>query len=174
MPDNRRVFFALWPGAEQARQFDAAGCLAQAAFGGRRMRRETLHLTLAFVGDVAADRLPVLRDVAGAIRLPPFALRFERLECRHRRRIAWAAAAVPPELRDLADALAAGLRTAQFPVEERPFVAHVTLLRHADCASRPPAGGLRIEWPVRDFVLVESELRPEGARYCIDERWPLA
>jgi 2'-5' RNA ligase len=173
VPDRRRVFFALWPEADLARRFDAAGHRAHAAFGGRRMRRETLHLTLAFVGGVAADRLPALRDIAGAIRLPSFALRFERLECVRRKRIAWAAGDIPQGLRDLVDALAAGLEAARFPVEERPFAAHVTLLRHADCTSPPPAEELRIEWPVKDFVLVESELRPGGASYRILQRWPL-
>ena len=54
--------------------------------------------------------------------------------------------------------------------------AHVTLLRHARCekARDLPAGDLRIEWPVRDFVLVESDLQPEGANYRILGRWPLA
>ena len=78
-----------------------------------------------------------------------------------------------PAMLLLAACVAAGLEAARFPVEERPFAAHVTLLRHADCTSPPPAEELRIEWPVKDFVLVESELRPGGASYRILQRWPL-
>ena len=44
------------------------------------MRRETLHLTLAFIGGIAPERLPALREIAGTIRLPPFCLLFDRLE----------------------------------------------------------------------------------------------
>jgi 2'-5' RNA ligase len=175
--DKHRVFFALWPVDDVARQFDEAGRQAHRALGGRRMRRETLHLTLAFVGDVAPDRLGELRDIAGVICLPPFNPVFDRLQCLARKKIAWAAASiVPPELRDLAAALAERLKAAGFRTEERPFAAHVTLLRHARCEKEEnelPAGGLQIDWPVRDFVLVESVLRPEGASYRILQRWPL-
>jgi hypothetical protein len=48
----RRLFLALWPGEAVAGALDAAGLAAQRLCGGRRMRRDTLHLTLAFLGDV--------------------------------------------------------------------------------------------------------------------------
>ena len=148
--------------------------MAHQSLGGRRMRRETLHLTLAFIGDVPPGRLAELRGIAGAIRPPAFNLLFDRRHCLARRKIFWAAAsAVSPRLRELAAALNERLK-ADFRTEERPFAAHVTLLRHARCDKALPAGGLHIEWPVRDFVLVESELQPEGASYRIIGRWPLA
>jgi 2'-5' RNA ligase len=172
--DKHRVFFALWPEDDVARQFDEAGCLAYRVLGGRRMRRETLHLTLAFVGDVSPGRLAELCEIAGAICLPTFDLLFDRGQCLARKRIFWAAAGTIPEaLRDLVAGLNERLRSAAFRTEDRPFAAHVTLLRHANCAAAP-GDDLRIEWPVRDFVLVESELKPEGASYRIVGRWPLA
>lgn len=175
MPDSHRVYFALWPGDDVARQFDEAGRWGHEALGGRRMRRETLHLTLAFVGDVAPGRLEALRDIAASIRLPAFAQSFDRLQCLPRKKIFWAAAsAISPELRDLAAALNERLEAADFRTEDRPFAAHVTLLRHARCERMPQVESLHIEWPVRDFVLVESELRPEGAGYRVIGRWPLA
>lgn len=176
MQDKHRVFFALWPDEDAARQFDEAGRQAHRALGGRRMRRETLHLTLAFVGEVAPERLDALREVADAIRLPSFSLLFDHPQCLPRKKIFWASASlVPSELRDLAAALAERLKAAGFRTEERPFSAHVTLLRHARCEKENelPAGNLHIEWPVREFVLVGSELRPEGASYRILQRWPL-
>jgi RNA 2',3'-cyclic 3'-phosphodiesterase len=176
VPQDRqhRVFFALWPDDEIARQFDEAGRMAHQSLGGRRMRRETLHLTLAFIGDVPAERLAELRSIASSVRLPAFDLLFDRRHCLARRKLFWAAAsAVSPRLRELAAALNERLKAADFRTEERPFAAHVTLLRHARCDKALPAGGLHIEWPVRDFVLVESELQPEGARYRILQRWSL-
>lgn len=178
MPQDKthRVFFALWPEDGVARQFEEAGRKAQRALGGRRMRRETLHLTVAFVGDVAPDRLPALYDIADAIRLPAFDLLFNRGRCLARRRIYWAATAtMPAALRDLAAGLDERLKSAGFRTEDRPFAAHVTLLRHACCenGNNLPAEGLHIEWRVRDFALVESELRPEGARYRILRRCSL-
>ena len=139
------------------------------------MRRDTLHLTLAFIGGIAPERLPALREIAGTIRLPPFCLLFDRLECLPRKKIAWASAgALPAGLPELAANLNAQLQTAGFRTEERPFAAHVTLLRNANCAAGKADDSLHIEWPVRDFVLVESELKPEGAGYRIIGRWPLA
>lgn len=170
---THRVFFALWPDDDVARRFDEAGRRAHRALGGRRMRRETLHLTLAFVGDVAPDRLAKLCEIAGAICLPAFDLLFDRGQCLARKRIFWAAVGtIPAALRDLAAGLNERLGSAAFRTEDRPFAAHVTLLRHANCAVAPE-DALRIEWPVRDFVLVESELKPEGASYRIVGRWPL-
>ncbi len=172
--DKHRVFFALWPDDEVARKFDEAGRLAHQSLGGRRMRRETLHLTLAFIGDVSTERLAELRDIAGAMRLPAFDLLFDRRHFLARRKIFWAAASVvSPRLRELAAVLNEQLKAADFRTEDRPFAAHVTLLRHARCDRESPEVDLRIEWPVRDFVLVESELKPEGASYRILQRWQL-
>lgn len=139
------------------------------------MRRETLHLTLAFIGDVAPGRLAELQDIAASIRLPAFDQAFDRLQCLARKKIFWAAAsAASPVLLELAAALNERLKAAAFRTEERPFAAHVTLLRHARCEKALTAENLCIDWPVRDFVLAESELKPEGAHYRIVGRWPLA
>lgn len=138
------------------------------------MRRETLHLTLAFVGDVSTERLEMLKALAASIRLAAFDLLFDRQQCLSRKKIYWVEASlVPPGLRALAAALSERLKAADFRSEERPFAAHVTLLRHTRCEKMPPAQSLHIDWPVQDFVLVESELRPEGARYGIIGRWGL-
>lgn len=138
------------------------------------MRRETLHLTLAFIGGIEPERLFALREIAGTIRLPPFSLLFDRLQCLPRKKIAWASAGAPPAgLLELAAILETQLKVAGFRTEERPFAAHVTLLRNANCAAGTPDDSLHIEWMVRDFVLVESEQKPEGASYRIIGRWPL-
>lgn len=176
MPPDKphRVFFALWPDDDVARQFDEAGSKAHRLLMGRRMRRETLHLTLAFIGGIAPERLAPLKDIASAIRLPSFDLLFDRLHCLPRKKIAWAATgALPAGLQELAAILDGQLKIAGFRSEERPFAAHVTLLRNANCAAGAADDSLHIEWPVRDFVLVESELKPEGAGYRILGRWPL-
>ncbi|MDP1654099.1 MAG: RNA 2',3'-cyclic phosphodiesterase [Rhodocyclaceae bacterium] len=169
-----RVFFALWPDDEVAQQLDEAGRKARESLGGRSMRRETLHLTLAFIGGIAPERLVALQAIAGTIRLPPFSLLFDRLQCIPRKKIAWASTSVQsPGLMELAAILHAQLKAAGFRTEARPFATHVTLLRNAVCETYPRDESLHIEWPVRDFVLVESELRPEGARYHVIQRWQL-
>lgn len=137
------------------------------------MRRETLHLTLAFIGGIPAKRLRELAIVAGAIRVPRFDLTLDRLDWVEKKKIVWAGASVMPDvLRELAAELNARLKANGFRTEERPFAAHVTLLRNARCNETLPQPG-PIFWQVGEFVLVESELKPEGADYHIIGRWPL-
>lgn len=170
---ERRVFFALWPDADALRRLDQAGRAAHLICGGRRMRRETLHLTLAFIGGIPSRRVAELEGLACSIRAQPFELTLDRLECLQRRRIVWIGAArIPGELRELADELHTRLRTAGFRTEERSFAAHVTLLRNSLCEGElPETAG--VVWRVGEFVLVESELKPAGANYRILRRFGL-
>lgn len=135
------------------------------------MRRETLHLTLAFLGDVPAQRIDAARRAADGIAVASFPLTIDRLGFWPRNRILWAGGDAPA-LTALADALGERLRAAGFRLEDRPFAAHVTLLRGADCASVPPLART-VEWKVPEFVLAESKRSAEGAGYEIIGRWPL-
>ena len=178
---GRRIFFALWPDATVAESFDAAGKLAHAACGGRRMRRDTLHMTLAFIGAVPEARIEAAQQAAAGVVNPAFTLQFDRLACWRHNRIVWIGCSEPPPpLLTLVGQLAGHLTDAGFPLEARAFAAHVTLLRNARC--QPMAQAQPIAWPVRDFVLAESRLPlsrklpgevGEGSRYRIVGRWPL-
>ena len=96
------------------------------------MRDENLHVTVAFVGDVASVRLFALReagsDAARASRA--FELTLDRIGgAAHG--IAWLAPnAAPAELHELRDALVERLDEAGFPTERRAFRPHVTLARN--------------------------------------------
>jgi len=74
-----RVFFALWPddGVRDALHREAQVCAPE--LRRRVMRRENVHLTLVFVGDVAAERLDELGSVAGAIAGHSFELVLDQL-----------------------------------------------------------------------------------------------
>jgi len=169
-----RAFFAVWPDATAAGVLHGLAANARTSCGGRLMRRETLHLTLAFLGDVSRERLAEAKRVADGIRVDAFELNLDRLGYWKHNRILWAGG-VSPRLTLLADALAGGLRAADFRLEARPFVAHMTLLRDARCSeTETPVLGEPVAWPVREFVLVESRLSREGAHYEAIGRWPLA
>ena len=164
---QHRLFFALWP--ERAAG-DALYDLAQPlqnACGGRVMARDSLHLTLAFLGDVAADRLAAAVTSADVVRSPAFALRLDRLGYWRHNKVLWAGCGeVAPVLADLAASLAASLRQQGFVLEERPFAPHVTLLRKAESTPDESAWA-GVGWPVREFTLVESRLSGSGSRYAI-------
>lgn len=172
-PAQMRVFFALWPDAARAAALHARGRELRAACGGRLMRRDTVHLTLAFVGDVPVSRLGALEAVADSIHGERFALELDRVGSWHGNRILWTGCAqVPAALQALAHKLDVGLRAAGFELEARAFNPHVTLLRSA---LRPPqvAETAPLRWPVASFVLVVSERDAAGAHYRMLGRWPL-
>jgi 2'-5' RNA ligase len=171
-----RLFFAIWP--------DPAACDAIVALAreiaaerqGKTPPRSNVHLTLAFVGDVALDRADTLAPIgaAAAQAAAPFRLSLDRVGGFRDAGIAWLGAAdVPAPLATLVSQLREGLGAARFPVERRPFVAHVTLARK--CATH--AGRARrvapVSWEVDTLALVASQLRARGARYQTLVEWPL-
>lgn len=168
---QRRLFFALWPDVAAGEALHDLAQRAQQHCGGRLMARDSLHLTLAFLGDVAAERLAAAVAAADGVPSPGFALNLDRLGYWRHNKVVWAGCdAVSPGLADLAASLAANLRKQGFALDERPFVPHVTLLRKAGSAFDGPAGA-GIGWQVQEFTLVESRLSSAGSRYAILQRW---
>jgi RNA 2',3'-cyclic 3'-phosphodiesterase len=165
-----RLFFALWPprGTAQALGEWAADVCAQS--GGRPTAIDNIHLTLAFLGE--AD--PVLaasaaRTVKGRRHeLPIDAARYVR-----KNEMVWVApTTLPTALGELAADLHRALRAAGFMLEERPFAAHVTLIRKARMPnSIPPLP--RVAWPIEEFVLMRSRTSPKGSTYEALERFAL-
>lgn len=168
-----RLFFALWPDEATQACFDRAGQTLHRACGGKRTRRENIHLTLVFLGDVAAERVDVARAVAEHISVPAFDLNFDRLGWWRRNQIAWSAPSdAPRPVFDLVAALQSGLAAAGFKIEDRPYLPHLTLLRRAHCRDSH-FDAEAILWPVREFVLVSSTLSENGSAYEIIGRWGL-
>ncbi len=161
-PATLRLFIGLWPPA------DVHAALLAHADGwswpqaARRTRPERLHLTVHFLGEVAAGRLPALRE---ALALP-----WNGCELVLDRPAVWPggiavleASAVPEQLVDLHAALAERLRGVGGPVEERPYRPHVTLARKAVTA-RPPVRFAPLAWHAGpQYALVRS--LPGGGGY---------
>lgn len=169
-----RVFFALWPNAAIAAELARSGKILHDACGGRRTRKETIHLTLVFLGEVELARLDELVALAGEIRMPAFSLEITRWGCWPHNRVAWAGPQeTPDELCQLVDELRRRLNCAGFRFDAKPFAPHVTLLRKADCR-RVPLPDKSIAWPIRHFVLVRSATSDAGAAYEVIGKWALA
>ena len=170
---GRRLFFALWPGERERDALHAWAQTCHAAAGGRLVPRENLHVTLAFLGAVEAERLPQLSAIAAQVRGAGFDLDLDRIGYWPHNRILHAgASAIPPALSALAESLAAALAPAGFRTEARAYHPHVTLLRDAPAA---PAG-VRIDamrWRVDAFVLAESARAQGRLRYRPLQRWTL-
>lgn len=174
MAQALRLFFALWPDAEVRTRLEAAARLMGKTCGGRPTRPENLHLTLVFLGEVEATRLPAVRAAADGVTIPAFRLDLRELGYWPRQRIAWIAPAEPPRaLFELVSALETALAAQGFALDPRPYVPHLTLLRQARCRGETPTLD-GIVWSVPAFVLVSSTLRQEGVSYEQIAAWPLA
>ena len=152
--------------------------------GVRWVRGEGLHLTLRFLGEVHEDRFD---SIAAAVRsgtagCPPLYLRtaeFGMFPQRGRPRVAWVGLLDERgSLERLCKALEGALEEAGFSREERPFQAHLTLgrvrqgtrpgrLLRQVLAPRP------VPFEVHEFVLMQSQLGPQGARHVPRARFPL-
>ncbi|HJV26602.1 MAG TPA: RNA 2',3'-cyclic phosphodiesterase [Aromatoleum sp.] len=167
-----RVFFALWPDEATASRLFCLSSDAHAACKGRRMRRDTIHLTLAFIGDVPPERLAQLLAVGDRVPPAAFTLRIDRIAGWRHNRIIWAGADSAPEpLTSLVERLNAALAEADFPVEQRKFAPHVTLLRKAEGELPREEIVPPIDWRVRGFSLIESLRSHEGAQYVPLRTW---
>ena len=165
-----RLFFALWPGAETAAALaELSLSLAQAA-GGRPVPAGKIHLTLAFLGEVAPERMPAALEAA-TIRARGFQGVLDQVGSFRRAGVAWAGMAKPPpELLGFERKLAARLHELGFALEEREFTPHVTLARRTRRAI-PRAAITPISWSAEAFTLVRAE--HGTGRYSIVESWPL-
>jgi RNA 2',3'-cyclic 3'-phosphodiesterase len=170
-----RVFFALWPDEVAGERITALARDVVRRAGCRALRPENIHLTIAFVGDVTADRIAALEAIgaAAARESAPFVLLLDRLGAFRSTGIAWLGTDVPPlPLVHLVDTLRQGLAADRFPVEQRSYRAHVTLARR--CSSVAAATIVPVVWPVERLTLMASELHPAGSRYRELAAWALA
>jgi 2'-5' RNA ligase len=166
-----RLFFAVWPPAKTAAALHAWALAARRSAGGRATRAETIHLTLAFLGDVSEDRLPELEALRIEGRRHDLPLEVARYWPRNR--IVWAGPEQTPDaLQQVFASLREELKARNFRTEAQQFAAHVTLIRNARAAaSLPPP---RVRWPVEEVVLVESRPAATGRDYQVVRRYALA
>jgi len=165
-----RLFFALWPPRETAQALGDWAAQVNEQSGGKPTVVENIHLTLAFLGEAEAPpAIAAARAVKGRRHaLPIAAARYVK-----RNEMVWVApTTMPAELAALAADLHRALRGAGFKLEERPFAAHVTLIRRArmpkSISPLPP-----VQWPVEEFLLVRSRTSPKGSTYEPIERFAL-
>ena len=182
-PDVLRLFIAVeLPAIVRKRLADVAGELR--AMGLERLRwvkPENIHITLKFLGEAPAERRPEIEDAlrAAAEGVAPHELTLGALGKfggRQSPRVLWV------DVRGDVDVLKALQKRVNgrivplgFPADERPFAAHLTLARVpqeiAKHVARPLSeaiGAVTVPdppIPVREVVLMRSELRPGGPLY---------
>ena len=145
--------------------------------GARAVGRDARHVTLAFIGEVLASRLPTIAEAcaeaAAGGRRTHYVLDQIRGFPRSRARILALTGETPPGLADLAGRLAEQLLRRGVDVDRRPFHLHVTLARLRESVEIPAVRVDPLRVMAEEIRLYESELLPTGARYHLRSAFPL-
>ena len=173
-----RLFFALWPDdALRPRIAEtAAWAVSEHAPGGRALKPDKYHVTLQFLGDfrpLPPSLVESAKAAASAVRSPAFDLSLDEVGSFRGADVWWLGSQRAPDaLRALFDSLGQRLAQHRVPVKSAAnFVPHLTVQRDVRRHIRPtPVPPLT--WPVREFVLIDSQ-PGRGTPYEVIGRWPL-
>lgn len=164
-----RLFLALWPD-DLGRQALAEHTQSW-TWPEQSVRYEPVdwHVTLHFLGNVPAQRLPGL---ATGLNVPfdHFDLVLDRPERWPHGLAVLGASTVPDQLVDLHQRLARAITVFDLPVDQRPYRPHATLARGAQAAV-PPQDCAPVVWSIRGYALALAAGRPEE-RYSVISRYP--
>lgn len=143
--------------------------------GLRWTRPEGWHITLAFLGETAPERLPNLTGQLSRVKATQFRVEFGASEVFERAGALVVGVRLTAALEALQQAVNRAVAEAGFRPEERAYRPHLTLAR----ARRGERIRLRTDeaaiegFEAREFVLYESSLEPGGARYEAQGRFAL-
>lgn len=173
-----RLFFAYWPDSEKIQEILPWVRGAHALCGGRAMRPETLHMTLAFLGQADADAARRLADLCAGWALPSGSMVLNEPGRFPRARVVWLgpSATESASLTWLYDAnrqLWEHLAPLGWQGRESVFRPHVSLLRNAGPAPLDGLSGPDVHWTPRRCVLVASEPTDAGSHYTVLAEVPL-
>jgi RNA 2',3'-cyclic 3'-phosphodiesterase len=186
-----RLFVALYPPPEAVdhltgfvRESLRIGAATAEGVNVRLAPPDNYHLTLAFLGDVAAERLD---DVSAALGLVP-RTGAPRVRVagggrfgRGRFAVLWAGLDGEVDaLRALARTVRRELKRARLPYDDKPWKPHLTIARPGDRVDRAAldadrellAGYAGPAWPASEMTLVRSHLGPRPT-YDRLGTWPL-
>ena len=152
--------------------------------GARWLDGDSLHLTLAFIGEVDSSVRHRIEAALGDVTAPSLRMELHGLGCfppRGASRALWTGASPKAGLASLAQAVRRALGRAGFTPERRKFIPHATIARFRHPPS--PADMERYlgahslfrtpRTDVASFHLFSSALRSSGARYTMETTFPL-
>ena len=175
MSESKRLFFAIEPPAAIQRQIVRWRAGHFPAEAGRAVAAANLHLTLAFLGEVSAEKQRALVAMAGRIYQPGFSLNLDDAGQWLRSRVVWLGTRQPPRgLLQLANMLRAQAARSGCYQSPQPFHPHISLLRNTSHAVAIPAPGFSWTFTVAEFVLYESVFHQGRTRYTQLQRFTLS
>jgi 2'-5' RNA ligase len=164
-----RLFFALWPDQTLRARIAEAAIALRLDRSARPVQAENYHLTLAFVGEVAASQLSALQQAAQRQRTVACDIRLDAYDFWPDAQVAVAVARQPPSA---LTALAAQLHRELGLPHPPSYRMHVTLARKVTQAPVPQAMS-PLDWRVRSFSLIRSDRDAARSVYTVVDTWPL-
>ena len=150
--------------------------------GARWQRREQLHLTLRFIGEVDGRDGRAIDDALAMIDAPAFSLQFHGVGQFGNKQphTLWAAARKNEVLDHLARKVDTAIRRVGQPQDAHKFMPHVSLarLKHPDLDKVREwlvehALSTSAEFTVAAFCLYSSKLASDGSIYRVEREYPL-
>ena len=160
-----KLFFALWPSRHQRERLHGTIKPLLSAVEGNPVSRRNWHVTLVFIGNFPAERIPELLSAAQLIDAGRIRVRFDSVAFWQRPKIACLQAkSIPTELEQLVRALQKTMIPFGYAPETRVYRPHITVARKVRAfeeirLARP----IELTWSA--FELVESVPVAGGVRY---------
>ncbi|PWC11289.1 RNA 2',3'-cyclic phosphodiesterase [Brenneria corticis] len=174
MHPTRRLFFALSLPEDTRQEIIRWRAARFAPEAGRPVAAASLHLTLAFLGEVSEPKEQVLRALAGRIRQTEFTVTLNDAGQWIGSGVVWMGCRQAPRgLLQLADLLRSQAARNGCYQSAQPFHPHITLLRGTTKAVALPPADFSWSLPVRHFSLYQSLFENGKTRYQTLASWPL-
>ena len=168
-----RWFFALWPSPRERELAALAAAALALGSEARRVPAENYHVTIAFVGAVAAAGVERLRLIGRESAAACCTLRFDAYEYWPKPQVLVAAAhEIPAALEQLWHGLHASLAVQGVVLTPKRLRPHITFARNV---ALPPdlQAPLTFMWTAEALCLVRSDSGVKRALYTVVDRWPL-
>ena len=148
----------------------------------RWVKKNQLHVTLRFLGELEDDLAAVVRESLGEISAHQLSLRIKGVGTFGRpARVLWCGLEPPGEITALAKAIDENVLQAGLTADDKPFAPHLTIARFKN--SPPPLIKRFLEqneafetpeFTIREFELYQSKLSSSGPEYSVLKTYPLA
>jgi 2'-5' RNA ligase len=179
MSDAIRTFVCLEiPASVRERMEKLQGSLRSIDARISWVKKENIHLTLKFLGDVEPNRLNAVCEAVGsaALSINPFKIEVSGAGCfpsSHRPRVLWVGIArLSDDLKRLHAGIEKNLARCGFARDDNKFSPHLTIGRvrspknASQVAERLIAGGFEAEsFTTREVIVMRSELSAGGSIY---------
>lgn len=170
---NIRLYFALWPDDGIRLQLSRYRLQLARETNGHPVFPVSLHMTLAFLGDVDTTLVPLIEKIGSRLIAAPFNYPVNVAGCFPKARVAWLGAKETPwHLFELQKNLQALLATARLGHDTRTFRPHITVVRDIETPFEDRTIA-PVRWPIDQFCLVSARTGAAGPEYKVLKNWQM-